>query len=61
MPGVEVPIRCASLDMADKDDAPPSAALKVWYRAWPIATLAFALLLNVAWVGLLTYAIVRLL
>jgi hypothetical protein len=47
--------------MADKDDAPPSAALKVWHRAWPIAALAFALLLNVAWVGLLTYAIVRLL
>jgi hypothetical protein len=41
-----VPIRCASLDMADKDDAPPSAALKVWYCAWPIAALAFALLLN---------------
>jgi hypothetical protein len=46
MPGVEVPIRCASLDMADKDDAPPSAALKVWYCAWPIAALAFGLLLN---------------
>jgi hypothetical protein len=30
-------------------------------RAWPIAALAFALLLNVAWVGLLTYEIVRLL
>jgi hypothetical protein len=47
--------------MADKDDAPPSAVLKVWHRAWPIAALAFALMLNVAWVGLLTYAIVRLL
>jgi hypothetical protein len=47
--------------MADKDDAPPSAVLKVWNRAWPIAALGFALLLNVAWVGLLTYAIVRLL
>ena len=30
-------------------------------RAWPIAALAFELLLNVAWVGLLTYAMVRLL
>ena len=49
------------MDLADKNDAPPDAALKVWHRAWPIAALAFALLLNVAWVGLLAYAMVRLL
>jgi hypothetical protein len=46
--------------MAGKDDAAPIAALKVWHRAWPIAVLAFALLLNVAWVGPLAYAMVRL-
>ena len=49
------------MDMADKDDAPPSAVLKVWHRAWPIVALACALLLSVACIGLLTYAIVRLL
>jgi hypothetical protein len=47
--------------MADKDDAPPSAALQVWHRAWRIAAVAFALLLNFACVGLLAYALVRLL
>jgi hypothetical protein len=47
--------------MADKGKAPPSGALKVWHRAWPIAALAFALLLNVAWVGFLAYGLARLL
>jgi hypothetical protein len=44
-----------ALNMADKDNAPPRAALMVWHRAWPLAGLAIALLANAAWIGLLTY------
>ena len=31
-----------------------------WDRAWPPAALAVAALANVAWIGLLGYALVRL-
>jgi hypothetical protein len=50
-----------ALNMADKDNAPPRAALMVWHRAWPLAGLAIALLANAAWIGLLTYGLVKLL
>jgi len=32
-----------------------------WERAWPPAALAVAALVNVAWIGLIGYALVRLL
>ena len=47
--------------MADKNNAPPRATLMVWHRAWPLAGLAIALLANAAWIGLLTYGLVKLL
>jgi hypothetical protein len=37
------------------------AALTQWRRAWPLAGLALAAVVNVAWVGVLGYALVRLL
>ena len=47
--------------MTDKNNAPPMAALKVWRRALPFAGLVAAVLVNVAWVGVLGYALIRLL
>jgi len=46
--------------MGDKNNA-TSAALKLWHRAWPLAGVTIALLVNAAWIGLLTYGLVRLL
>jgi len=33
----------------------------LWRRAWPVAALAVALIVDVAWVGLLGYGLVKLL
>jgi len=49
-----------ALNMGDKNNA-PSAALNLWHRAWPLAGVTIALLVNAAWIGLLTYGLVRLL
>ena len=46
--------------MSNNNDA-QSAALNMWHRAWPLACIAIALLVNAAWIGLLTYGLVRLL
>jgi hypothetical protein len=43
----------------DKDDA--SVLLALWRRLWPLAGLALGLLVNVIWVGVLSYALIRLL
>jgi hypothetical protein len=43
----------------DNDDAPSLLAL--WKRLWPLAGLALALLVTVAWIGALAYGLVRLL
>jgi hypothetical protein len=38
-----------------------SAAVNMWHRAWPLACIAIPVLVNAAWIGLLTYGLVRLL
>jgi hypothetical protein len=43
----------------DNDDAP--ALLALCQRAWPLAGLALALLVNTLWVGALAYGLVKLL
>ena len=43
------------------ENAPPSAARKVWQRAWPLVGLAAAVLVNMLWIGALGYAAARLL
>jgi hypothetical protein len=48
------------LDVADKNSA-PNVALNLWHGAWPLAGVAIAVLVNAAWIGLLTYGLVRLL
>ena len=40
--------------MSNNNDA-QSAALNMWHRAWPLACLPIAALVNAAWIGLLTY------
>ena len=47
--------------MAHKEGAPPSAALKLWERLWPFAGLTRAVLVNILWIGVLGYALGRLL
>jgi hypothetical protein len=37
------------------------AALTQWRRAWPLAGLGLAAVVNMVWVGLLSYALVKLL
>lgn len=44
---------------ADKDEG--GAAPTQWRRAWPIAGLALAAVVNVLWVGVLGYTLVKLL
>jgi hypothetical protein len=44
---------------AEKDERVP--ALTRWRRAWPLAGLALALVVNVLWVGVLGYALFELL
>jgi hypothetical protein len=56
--GVLDPLDGALLLPAGADKA---AALTQWRRAWPLAGLALAAVVNVAWVGVLGYALVRLL
>ena len=46
--------------MSNNNDA-QSAALNMWHRAWPLACIAIAVLVNAAWIGLLTYGLVTLL
>jgi hypothetical protein len=43
----------------EKDERVP--ALRRWRRAWPLAGLALAAVVNVLWVGVLGYALIRLL
>jgi hypothetical protein len=38
----------------------PKARLTLWARAWPLAGLATALVVNVVWIGLLAYGLVQL-
>jgi len=42
-------------------DVYSSAATSLAQQAWPLATLMLALLINLLWIGLLGYAVVRLL
>jgi hypothetical protein len=42
------------------DNNPPTA-LRMWQRAWPLAGLTLALLVNVLWIGVLGYALVMML
>jgi hypothetical protein len=49
-----------ALNMSDNSNA-QSAELNIWHRAWPLACIAIAVLVNAAWIGLLTYGLVRLL
>ena len=44
----------------DNDDA-PFFFLALWRRLWPLAGLALALLVTVAWIGALAYGLVRVL
>ena len=45
---------------SDKDGA--SGAMRaLWERAWPLAGLTLALVVNVAWIGALGYAVIWLL
>ena len=39
----------------------PRARLTLWARAWPLAGLASAVVVNVVWIGLLAYGLVHLL
>ena len=39
----------------------PKARLALWGRAWPLAGLAIAVVVNVVWIGLLAYELVKLL
>jgi hypothetical protein len=38
-----------------------TGVVALWHRVWPPAALGVALLVNVAWIGLLGYGLVRLL
>ena len=49
-----------ALNMSDNNNA-QSAELNIWHRAWPLACIAIVVLVNAAWIGLLTYGLVRLL
>jgi hypothetical protein len=42
-------------------DIKSSAAMSMAQQAWPLATLMLAVLFNLLWIGLLGYAVVRLL
>ena len=44
----------------DKNDA-PRGLRKPWHRIWPLAAIGVALLVNAAWIGLLGYALAKLL
>ena len=39
----------------------PKTRLALWDRAWPLVGLAAAAVVNLAWIGLLAYALVQLL
>jgi hypothetical protein len=43
------------------DKAERGAAPTQWRRAWPMAGLAGAAVVNVLWIGILSYALIRLL
>ena len=50
------------LSMRNADnDLLTAAQLTLWHRAWPLAGLATAMIVNVAWIGLLAYSLVKLL
>ena len=38
-----------------------TARLTLWARAWPLAGLATAVVVNVVWIGLLAYGLMQLL
>jgi hypothetical protein len=42
-------------------DGAVSAVLALLRRLWPFAALAVAVLVNVLWIGVLVYAVIRLL
>ena len=42
-------------------NGPLSATLALLRRLWPFAALAVAVLVNVLWIGVLVYAVIRLL
>jgi hypothetical protein len=44
-----------------EDAKPRSVVLTFWHQVWPLAVLAIALMVNLAWVGLLGYALAKLL
>ena len=41
----------------EKNAGPPAVTL--WHRVWPLAGLAIALIVNVAWIGFLGYAVAK--
>jgi hypothetical protein len=48
-----------NVSAGEKDELVP--ALRWWRRAWPLTGLALAAVVNVLWVGVLGYALIRLL
>ena len=50
------------MDVTNFDrNSPLSATLAPLRRLWPFAALAVAVLVNVLWIGVLVYAVIRLL
>ena len=45
--------------MSDNNIA-QSAALNIWHRAWPVACMAIAVVVNLAWITLLAYGLAKL-
>ena len=41
----------------EKNAGPPAVTL--WHRVWPLAALAIALIVNIAWIGFLGYAVAK--
>jgi hypothetical protein len=53
-------IEGSTVTTSDEGDA-PSAQLALMHRVWPVAALALAAFVNVLWIGVLGYLLVRLL
>jgi len=49
------------MTVVDFGDAVRVDMVALWHRAWPPTALALALMVDVAWVGLLGYGLVKLL
>jgi hypothetical protein len=45
----------------DEGASSQSVALTLWHQAWPLAALAMAVIVNLAWIGFLGYGLAKLL